>query len=332
MAWPSSPDIADLRYAGHLQTRLDVYRNPAGTDDGGNVALVFVHGGGWSGGLKTQIATPGQHGYDLADYVLSSGLTGKRWNVISIDYRTFRYTAPLKMSYPSDVFDGIEDVACAVQFIKDNARVYGTDPVADARSFGVSPNKVVLLGVSAGGLGSLVVSLSRSRPYRAGVPGAQRRFEYRSSSTPALVINFLGVIDVRFDEALGVETFPYDKFPSLFGTSSTDGGAEWGALPNDIKAACSPAAILEQTTLEARPAGVYSIYQQTTATGKPYANIHAAEQAAVLDDLLADRSIDRVTEVITPGAWEDYTPTPSTSPSYALSGRVVSFCEARLAS
>lgn len=332
MAWPSSPDIADVRYAANLQTRLDVFRNASGTDDGGNVALVFVHGGGWNGGLKTQIQTPGQHGYDLADYVLSSGLTTKRWNLITVDYRTFAYTAPLKMSYQADVFEGIEDVACAVQFIKDNARLYGTDPGADSRSFGVNPSKIIVFGVSAGGLDGLVVSLSRSRPYRAGLPGAQRRFEYRSSSVPALVINFLGVIDVRFDEAEGVETFPYDKFPALFGTSSTDGGAEWGAVPPDWKAACSPLAILEQDTLEARPAGIYSIYQTTTATGKPYANIHAAEQAPILDAAMAAQGIDHVTEVIVPNSWADYSPTPATSPSYALSGRVVAFCEARLAS
>lgn len=332
MAWPSSPDIANARYAPHLQTRLDVYRNAAGTDAGGNVALVVIHGGGWNGGTKTDFTVPGANGYDLADYLLSSGLTAKRWNVISIDYRTWAYTAPLKMSYQSDVFDGIEDVACATQFIKDNARLYGTDPAVDARSFGVNPNRIVLFGISAGGLDSLVVACSRSRPYRTGLPGVQRRFEYRSSSTPALVINYLGVIDVRFDVGEGVETWDYTKFPTLFGTSSTDGGAEWGAIPNDFKAACSPAAILEQSSLEARPAGVYSIYQTTTATGKPYANIHAAEQAPIIDALLEAQSIDRVTEVVTPGTWEDYTPTPTTSPSYALSARVVAFCEARLAS
>jgi len=332
MAWPASPDFQDVRFAPHLQTRLDVYQNAAGTDVGGNVGLVYVHGGGWNGGLKTQVATAGEHGHDLADYVLSSGLTTKKWNVAAVDYRTFAYTSPLKMSYPSEVFDGIADVGRAVQHIKDNARLYGTDPVADARSYGINPHRIVLLGVSAGGLDSLMVAFSRSLPYRSGQPGVQRRFDYRSSSVPALVVNFLGVIDVRFDTAAGVETWDYLKFPKLFGTSTTDGGVEWGAVSNDIKAACSPLAVLEQSSLEARPVGVYSIYQTTTATGKPYANIHAAEQAAILDAALAARSVDRVTEIIAPNAWEDYSPTPATSPSYALSGRVVAFCEARLSS
>lgn len=331
MSWPSSPDFANVRYERHLQTRLDVYKHPTGTDAGGNVGLIFFHGGGWNAGSKTDFQTPGQNGYDFANYLLTSGLTTKRWNVVAVDYRMFGYTAGVKMSYPSEVFDGIDDCAAAIQHVKDNARLYGTDPSEDARSYGINPNKTVLLGISAGGLNALVIAMRRSRQFMNGSPGVRRRFEYRSSSIPALVINYLGVSDLRFDRSSHVETWDYTKFPGLFGTSTTDGGNEWGAVPEDVKAAASPLAFLEQSTLEARPAGVYSIYQTTTPTGKPYANIHASEQATILDAALAAQNIDRTTEVVTPGTWADYTPTPTSSPSYALSARVVSFCESRLA-
>lgn len=330
MSWPSSPDFSNVRYAPHLQTRLDVYRNAAGTDAGGNVGLVFFHGGGWAAGSKTDFTVAGANGYDFANYVLTSGLTSKRWNVVSADYRMSAYPAGTKMSFPSDVLDGIDDACAAIQHVKDNARLYGTNPAADARSYGINPNKIVAMGSSAGATLALIAAARRSRQFLNGAPGIRRRFDYRSSSVPALVVNYLGVIDVRYDRTAGVETWDYTKFPGLFLTSNTDGGVEWGAVPEDVKAAASPLAHYELDAMEARPGGVYSVYQNTTPTGKPYANVHAAEQAAIFDAALAARSIDRVTEVVAPGAWEDYTPTPSTSPSYALSARVVTFCEARL--
>lgn len=331
MAWPSSPDFANVRYAPFLQTRLDVYKNGAGTDSGGNVGVVFLHGGGWNAGVKTDFITPGQNGYDFANYVLTSGLTTKRWNVVAVDYRMFNYTGGVKMSYQSSFFDGLDDCACAVQHVKENALLYGTNPVADARSYGINPNKIVVFGISAGGPFALIIAARRSQQFISGTPGTRRRFEYRSTSNPALVVNYLGVIDVRYDRAAGVETWDYTKFPGLLGTSTTDGGVEWGAVDENIKAGASALAYYEQATMEARPAGVYSIYQTTTFTGKPYANIHASEQAAILDAALAAKAIDRATEVVAAGTWADYAPTLGASPSYALSARVVSFCETRLA-
>lgn len=332
MSWPASPDFGDVRYGPHLQSRLDVYLNPTGTDTGGNVCLLFIHGGGWAGGTKVEFTVAGANGFALPDYVLTSGLTTKRWNVISIDYRTFAYSAPLKMSYPSTIFDGIEDAQRAVQWIKDNARLYGTDPVADPRSYGINPNKIVIYGYSAGATNGAICAFARSRPFFRATGGIRRRFEYGSSSIPALLINHVGVIDVRFDAAENAESFPETAFPSMFGTSSTDGGTEWEAISHDMKSAASPLAYLEQDSMEARPAGVYNVYHSTTPTGKPYANIHAAEQAPIFDAALEAALIDRATETVANGTWDDYTPTPETSPSYALSARVVAFCEARLAS
>lgn len=318
MSWPISADFSAIRYAPHLPCRLDVYKN-ASNDAGGNCCMLFLHGGGWAGGSRLDCLTPTHNGYSLLDYVIASGPTTKRWNVVSIDYRTFLYTSGIKNSYQSVFPDPYEDCARAVQHVKDNARLFGTNPDADARSYGINPNKIVVFGFSAGGSIATVNALRRSAPHFNTTPWAPNRFIYRSSSTPALVVNMKGVIDVRFDTALGVETFPYTSLPSLFGTSTTDGGVEWGLVSPELKAAASPLAYLEQSVLEAQPAGVYSIYENTTFTGKTYANLHAAEQAPLLAAALLARGIPYLSEVV------------ATVEDAALNARIVAFLEARLA-
>lgn len=318
---PLAPTTANIRYAPHLQARFDFYRN-ATTQTGGNAALVFVHGGSWVGNDRTLIQTHGNNGYDLASYCLFSGLTSQKWNVFSIDYRMGTYTGVNPASYPSYYPDPMDDTARAVQWIKDHASEYG-----------INANKVVLFGASAGGTNALHTAFRRSLPYFATTSSAYpRRFAYRSSSNVAAVINFLGVIDFRYDEAEGVETWAYNHntngWSGLFGHSLTDSGAEWESEAMDqVKAAASPLMLLEKSNLESSVRGVYSIYSATTATGKPYVNLHAAEQAAILHAQLDTKTITNDYEIITSGDWEDYTPTPATSPSYAISARVMGFIE-----
>lgn len=322
MSWPISADFPAVRYAPHLQTRLDVYKNAA-TDSGGNCCMLFLHGGGWSGGSRLDCLTPTHNGYSLLDYVIASGPTTKRWNVVSIDYRTFTYTNGIKNSYQSVFPDHYEDCAHAVQHVKDNARLFGTNPDADARSYGINPNKIVLFGFSAGGTMALVNSLRRSAPYFNTTPWAPNRFIYRSSSTPALVVNMKGPIDVRYNTVAGAERFAYNQLPALFGTSTTDSplGTEWGLVSPELKAAASPMAYLEQTVLEAQPAGVYSIYETTTpiTPSQPWPNLHDSRQEPILAAALLARGIPYQSEVI------------ATVEDNALNARIVAFLEARLA-
>lgn len=317
------PTTENIRYAPHLPTRMEFYEN-AESQDGGNAALVFIHGGSWSGNDRTLFRVHGANGYDLCAYALQSGLTTNKWNVFSIDYRMSAYTGVNPSSYPSLYPDGFNDTACAVQFIKDNAA-----------SFGINPSKVVLFGSSAGGTNALHTAFRRSQPYFAKTsPAMPRRFAYRSSSSVAAVVNFIGPIDFRYDEEEGTETWTYNHntagWSGLFGHSLTDSGAEWSSAELDaVKEAASPLAYIEMPVLEQRPSGVYSVYNATSPTGKPYANLHASEQAAILHAALDAAGIENDYEVVTSGAWEDYTPSPTVqdSPSYMISGRVMTFIE-----
>lgn len=331
MAWPTTPEVKDFRYWDVLQTRLDVYRN-ATTQSGGNVGLVTVHGGGWAGNTKNTQNLTSEESYDLANYVLTSGQTAQKWSVIPVDYRMGAYTGGIKSSYPSYFPESFGDVSYAVQAIKDNARLYGTNPALNAKSWGINPNKIVLFGTSAGSTNCMLTSLRRSEPYYVGGTWrSAQRFQYGSSSIPALVINNIGPIDFRFDTALGVETFRYDALPLIFGTSTTDAGVEWGLIPADMKAAASPLAYLQQGKLEARPAGMTHVYFTTLADPKPYDSLHPSEQGPIIHAACLAAQIDSDLQVITPGAWKDYAPTPATSPSWVISKRITQFCEARLA-
>src|SRR5215468_14139 len=109
----------DIEYsqAGGESLKLDAY-TPAGK--GPFPAVIFVHGGGWSGGDKTGGNDP------LFAPVARRGIA---W--FTINYRL----AP-KHHYPAPV----EDVHAAILWVK-----------AHAREFNIDPNRLALVGESAGG-------------------------------------------------------------------------------------------------------------------------------------------------------------------------------------
>lgn len=110
----------DLRYGAHERHRLDVHTS--GTETGAPV-LVFVHGGGFIGGDKV---VPGTPQYDhIGAWAVRNG-----WVGVTITYRL----AP-GHTWPA----GAEDVAAAVQWVRDNIASYGGDPA-----------RIVLAGHSAG--------------------------------------------------------------------------------------------------------------------------------------------------------------------------------------
>lgn len=320
MTFPT-PTTSDIRYAPHLQCRLDFFE-AATTQAGGNAALVFIHGGGWNGNDRTLVQASGANGFALLDYVANSGLTTQTYNIFSIDFRQAAYTGVNKSSYPSFYPDGWEDVGSAIQFIKDNAD-----------TFNIDPQKVVLYGYSAGATMALWNGFKRSMPFSSSTPNlTPQRFGRASSSVPKVIVNALGPIDFRFDDALGVETWIYTIFGTtigtVFGTNISDGGVEYGAVDNRIKAAASPLAHIERSPRVRTP--VYSFYFPTTPTGKPYVNLHDSAQAAILHDALDVIGVDNDYELVASSVPNDYTPTPETSPSYALSARIMAFVESHL--
>jgi hypothetical protein len=110
----------DLAYGDHERHRLDVHTS--GEESGAPVFL-FVHGGGFIGGDKH---VPGTPMYDhIGAWAVRNG-----WVGVTITYRL----AP-GHTWPS----GAQDVAAAVQWVRDNIASYGGDPA-----------RIVVAGHSAG--------------------------------------------------------------------------------------------------------------------------------------------------------------------------------------
>lgn len=95
---------------------MDIYFPQAG---GAWPLLVYVHGGGWRRGDKSEAAA------------LAAGMTAQGYLVVSINYRL----------YPTAKFPGmIEDVKCAIRYLRAHAGEYHLDST-----------RIGVIGVSAGG-------------------------------------------------------------------------------------------------------------------------------------------------------------------------------------
>ncbi len=126
--------------------------------------LVAVHGGGWQGGTRKNYTTWGP-------YLARNGTA-----VFSIEYRLSK---PGAKSYPGAVYD----TKAAVQYVR-----------ANAATLGVDPDRIGMIGDSAGGHLSALVALAGEEP--------QFSSEYRSdphasvSSKVKAVVGVYGVYDM----------------------------------------------------------------------------------------------------------------------------------------
>lgn len=119
-AGPQQPTIKVSRtifYGEHQRQQIDVYATDGGIDD--KPLIVFVHGGGWSfGSHKTSIQSKPKHYTDAGYYFASTG------------YRVLP-DAPVE--------EQAADVGAAVQALR-----------AQAGSIGFDPDRIILMGHSAG--------------------------------------------------------------------------------------------------------------------------------------------------------------------------------------
>ena len=121
----------DVQYGTLPQQKLDVYLPDEG--EGPFPLIIYVHGGGWSMGTKTEGALP-----CIID-ALKSG-----YAIITVDYRL----AP-GVRFPEFLFD----VKTAVRWARANAKEYGFDP-----------NRFGMIGDSAGGHLTLMVGFTAGHP------------------------------------------------------------------------------------------------------------------------------------------------------------------------
>lgn len=158
LAWAAdvrTPTRADLVYgtADGQPLTMDYYA-PKGP--GPHPIAIIVHGGGYIGGTSRS----GSEAY-CADFLAPAG-----YAVFSINYRL----AP-KYPYP----DMVADVERAIRYLRHNARQWDGDP-----------EKIALIGGSAGGFLSNMVGLLEAGP----VPGATDAVDRENAKVQAVVTLF----------------------------------------------------------------------------------------------------------------------------------------------
>ncbi len=127
------PQTVAYARPGGEKLRLDVWRS-SGADVGagetqGRPAVIMVHGGGWHSGSRSQFPR------------WNAWLADKGYVVFDIDYR---------LSPPPSWQDAPADVRCAVGWVKEHADRYGVDP-----------ERVALMGRSAGGQLALLTAYAQ---------------------------------------------------------------------------------------------------------------------------------------------------------------------------
>lgn len=140
---------------------LDVYQ-PTGT--GPFPAIIYIHGGGWVQGNKTDLT-------DVAQLYAKRGIAG-----FSIDYTLAKTN---QSAWPQN----IQDVIAALSYIKQNAATYHVDT-----------ERIAVLGASAGGqLASLVGTLEGNEPFLTNTS-----LSGSIHSQVCLVMNYDGVEDLEY--------------------------------------------------------------------------------------------------------------------------------------
>jgi len=149
------PDVTYLT-ANNYEAKLDIYRRRDAK--GPQPTLIYIHGGGWTGGSKV----------GTVNYLLPWFEMG--WNVVSVDYRLARVSpAPA----------AVEDCLCALRWV-----------AARAENFGFDVNRLVVSGESAGGHLALTTGMI---PESAGL---DRQCPGAPLPRVAAIVNFYGITDV----------------------------------------------------------------------------------------------------------------------------------------
>lgn len=126
---------------GEIELRCDIYRPPAGVS-AKRMATIHVHGGGFTGGSKET----------LSERILPFARRG--YVAIAAQYRL---AGQAKWPLP------VEDVKAAIRWTR-----------ANASTLGIDPNRIALVGYSAGGLLALTAAGTQDRMQfegRSGTPG-----------------------------------------------------------------------------------------------------------------------------------------------------------------
>ncbi len=209
---------------GHPISEDCLYLNvwtPASSADETRPVLVWIHGGGFSYGAS---AMPLFNG---------SELTKRDIVVVSLAYRlsTFGFLAHPDLSAEADGHSGnyaLMDQIAGLEWVKNNIQAFGGDP-----------NKVTIMGESAGGMS---VSLLAQSPLAAGL------FRGVISQSGAAVVNTGALASLEKSENLGetlmtragvasiaeLRQLPYEKILEATQVHSVPGGSTWPTIDGHV--------------------------------------------------------------------------------------------------
>jgi acetyl esterase/lipase len=149
------PNITYLT-ASNYEAKLDIYKRRDATSP--QPTLIFIHGGGWVGGSKEGSAL------SLFPW-LEMG-----WTVVNVEYRLGRVAlAPA----------AVEDCLCALRYV-----------AAQAKTYNIDTNRLVLSGESAGGHLALTTGMI---PESAGL---DRQCPGAPLPKVAAIVDWYGIVDV----------------------------------------------------------------------------------------------------------------------------------------
>ena len=144
--------VRDAAYGPASRQHIDVYA-PTAAADGPRPIIVFIYGGSWSSGAKD-------------DYEFMGAALASQGFVVALpDYRLVP-----SVRFPTFV----EDCATAVRWVHDHASEFGGDP-----------NRIVLMGHSAGAYNAMMLALDTHYLGDAGVGASAIRGAIKTRLFPA---------------------------------------------------------------------------------------------------------------------------------------------------
>jgi acetyl esterase/lipase len=153
-----SPNLTYL-VANNYEDKLDIYHRQ--DVSGPQPTLIYIHGGGWTGGTKESAFMSVMPWLEMG------------WNVVNVEYRLARVShAPA----------AVEDCLCALKWV-----------VSHASEYHIDSSKIVVSGDSAGGHLSLMTGMT---PDSAGLDRQCPSNSDVALPKVAAIINWYGITDV----------------------------------------------------------------------------------------------------------------------------------------
>jgi acetyl esterase/lipase len=153
-----SPNLTYL-VANNYEDKLDIYHRK--DVSGPQPTLIYIHGGGWTGGTKESAFMSVMPWLEMG------------WNVVNVEYRLARVShAPA----------AVEDCLCALKWV-----------VSHASEYHIDSSKIVVSGDSAGGHLSLMAGMT---PDSAGLDRQCPSNSDVALPKVAAIINWYGITDV----------------------------------------------------------------------------------------------------------------------------------------